>query len=63
MLSDNNILAVDKADYTSPRTRTQRSVEPVSPELVEEALVPVGLLGLRAVSALSCCWFSWPEQT
>ena len=63
MLSDNNILAADKADYTSSRTRAQRSVEPASPELAEEALVPVGLLGLRAVSALSCCWFSWPEQT
>ena len=63
MLSDNNILAADKADYTSSRTRAQRSVEPASPELAEEALVPVGFLGLRAVSALSCCWFSWPEQT
>ena len=63
MLSDNNIMAADKADYTSSRTRAQRSVEPASPELAEEALVPVGLLGARAVSALSCCWFSWPEQT
>ena len=60
MLSDNNIMAADKADYTSSRTRAQRSVEPASPELAEEALVPVGS---RAVSALSCCWFSWPEQT
>ena len=66
MLSDNNKMAADKADYTSSRRSTgaQRShVEPASPELAEEALVQVGLLGSRAVSALSCCWFSWPEQT
>ena len=60
MLSDNNKMA---ADNTSSRTGAQRSVEPASPELAEEALVHVGLLGSRAVSALSCCWFSWPEQT
>ena len=59
MLSDNNKMAADKADYTSSRTGAQRSVEPASPELAEEALVQVGLLGSRAVSALSYCWFSW----
>ena len=53
MLSDNNKMAADKADYTSSRTGAQRSVEPASPELAEEALVHVGLLGSRAVSALS----------
>ena len=64
MLSDNDKMAADKADYTLSRTGAQRSVdEPASPELAEEALVHVGLLGSRAVSALSCCWFSWPEQT
>ena len=65
MLPDNNKMAADKADYTSSSRSTgaQRSVEPASPELAEEALVQVGLLGSRAVSALSCCWFSWPEQT
>ena len=57
-----SVIAADKDDYTSSCTRVQRSVEPASHELAEEALVPVGLLSSRAVSARSCCWLSWPEQ-
>ena len=57
------VMAADKAECISSRTRARRPIEPPSPELVEEALVSVGLLGSPAVSALSCCWFSRPEQT